>query len=127
MIGEYRLEMHYPIAALTSLAVGNAQKARPECGAHGREYFTRVGKRNAADKMDVPSRHSLTCSCSVDGPEHGDQRRKIHPALALRHGSSKDPFRFRRGGASLSLPDQGNERLRCFRTYAPHRRNDFAA
>ena len=58
MIREYRLEMRDPVAALASLAIGNAQKARPERGTHGREHVTRIGKRNAADEMNVARRHA---------------------------------------------------------------------
>jgi hypothetical protein len=59
MIGEYRFQMRNPIAALAGLPVGDAQKVRAERGAHGCEYFGRVGKRDAADKVDMARGHVL--------------------------------------------------------------------
>src|SRR5258707_8498988 len=58
MICEYRLEGRDPVAALAGLAIGNAQKARPERGTHGREHVTRIGKRNAADELNGARRHA---------------------------------------------------------------------
>src|SRR5262245_22458904 len=105
VVREYRLEVRNSIAALTGLAVGHTQKAPPKRSTHARKYFAPVGKRNATDKMDIARRHAATSPGSVDRPEHRDQRRKVHPSLALRHGLCIKLLRLRGAGASLLFLD----------------------
>src|SRR5215216_5122863 len=72
----------------------------------------------------LPTRWILRASPSplrsVDGPEHGGQRCKVHPSLALGHGLCVKLLRLRAGSAGLLFLDQVDKCLRSFRTHTPH-------
>jgi len=73
VVGEHRFEVRDPVAAFTGLAVGNAQEAPPQCGAHCDEHLVRIGEGDTADEMDVARRH------------------EGHPLLAATNGVSGNP------------------------------------
>src|SRR5262249_43092636 len=60
-------------------------------------------------------------------PEHGGQRRKVHPLLASRHGLCINLLRLRAGGTSLLFLDQAGKCLRGLRTHTPYRGNSLWA
>ena len=53
VIGKDRLQMCDPVAAFAGLAVGNALEPRPERRPHRFEHRAGIGKRYAADQMNV--------------------------------------------------------------------------
>jgi hypothetical protein len=71
--------------------------------------------------MDIASRRVPSPLRSVETSEHGGQRRKVHPSLALRHGLRIKLLRLRAASAGLLFLDQADKCLRSLRTHAPHR------
>ncbi len=97
IVGEDRLQMRDPVAALAGLAVGNALAAAgpaPRSPSRTRSRRRRAARCRRGGRVATPSDISPSSRFSAGRAQRGSQWRQTHPTLALRHGL--DVVRLRR-------------------------------